>query len=166
MSYQELNEYVNFSNTECRLCGISTVSSVGSKQLCSSTCCWHCRSVSLYTNCEAFNSLLHSALWETVNELWELQQFASRTVRNMFVKKMRAPTVRFTHQYEGCFECTIVWSSLRVFLWVPGVERLISPIRLSDLAFIFQFDIEQNANIVLSLCSRFMGQSTDQNIVY
>jgi len=144
---QEPNEYVQFSNTECRLRVISTVSSVGPKQLCSSTCCWHCRSVSLFTNCEAFNSSLHSATaWETDPELWELQQFASRTVRTMFVKKMRAPTVRFTHQCERCFECTIVWSSLRVFLWVPGVERLSSPTtrvhcRLSELAFIFQIDI-------------------------
>jgi hypothetical protein len=77
---------------------------------------------------------------ESVNELGELQQFASLSLGETVCHKMRESAARFRHQCQ-CVLSVTFWRSLREGSTGFLVERLGSQTGLSELAFIFQFEI-------------------------
>ena len=125
----------------------------------SSTCyCGHYLYVSLFTNCESFNTSLHSILWETACEEMRTATVPFTHCEKLFVKQMRASAVQFR-----CYQCECVLSVL--FVWVPLgswswkirfsnlLERFHFPSRHSELSFIFQMKFSSGSYIIVLLCT-------------
>ena len=112
-------------------------------QWCSLMCyCWHCRYVSLFTNCETFNSSLHSLLWETVRETNESSNSSLRWLGETVCESNEGFNSSVHLSMRVCFECVIL--AFSSCAWVPEVERLGSQTRLSpELAFIFNLEFSR-----------------------